>query len=65
MMENIKLSRNCPKCSKEIIYKRKGDLQQGIKNNTILLEMELISGISAKSKASKRENLSRQNDSPN
>jgi very-short-patch-repair endonuclease len=35
MMENIKLSRNCPKCSKEIFYKRKGDLQQGIKNNTI------------------------------
>ena len=34
-MENIKLSRNCPKCSKEIFYKRKGDLQQGIKHNTI------------------------------
>lgn len=35
MMENIQLSRNCPKCNKEIIYKRKGDLQQANKNNTI------------------------------
>lgn len=31
----MELKRNCPKCNKEIYYKRQGDLYQGNKNNTI------------------------------
>ena len=34
-MEDVKFFKKCPKCDKEIFYKRKGDLQQGRKNNTI------------------------------
>lgn len=31
----MKFTRKCPKCDVNIFYKRKGDLQQGLKHNTI------------------------------